>query len=218
MLLKHCSDYVLFDLETTGLSSDFDEIVEISSIKVNDGKIVDEYSTFVNPDMHIPYSASSVNGITDDMVKDAPYIERALNGFISFIGNYILVGHNIRSFDMKFIQRDAMRYMGKSISNDIVDTVIIARRYLPELESHSLESLSYHYGISYDGAHRALVDCHINKQVYDCLASEIANPSDAAKRVPFCPRCGNILKQRTGIYGDFLGCSSYPECKYTRNM
>lgn len=217
MLIKYVHDYVLFDLETTGLSSDDDFIVEISAIKVENGDVIDEYSTLVNPGVHIPYTASSINGITDDMVKDAPPVEQALRDFISFVGNYILVGHNIRNFDMKFIQRDVVRFLGKPIPNDFVDTVVVARRYLPELESHSLESLSYHYGISYDGAHRALVDCHINKQVYDCLAKEIANPSEAAQRVPICPRCGNILRQRTGIYGDFLGCASYPDCKYTKD-
>ena len=62
----------------------------------------------------------------------------------------------------------------------------------------SLESLADYYDISYDGAHRALADCHINKKVYDCLAKEIANPSEAAKLVPVCPRCGNLLKKRNG--------------------
>ena len=217
MIVAHVSNYVLFDLETTGLSSETDAIVEISAIKVTDGEVLDEYSTLVNPGIHIPYAASSINGITDDMVKDSPSIDQALREFIAFSDNLVLVGHNIKNFDLKFIQRDAVNFLGKPISNDFVDTLIVARRYLPELESHSLESLSYHYHISYDGAHRALVDCHINKQVYDCLAKEIANPSEAAQRIPICPRCGNILKQRTGIYGDFLGCASYPDCKYTKD-
>lgn len=98
--------------------------------------------------MHIPYTASSINGITDDMVKDAPTMETVLKDFIAFIGNDILVGHNIKRFDFKFIQRDALRFFGKTISNDYVDTLIVANRYLPELESRSLERLSYHYAIS----------------------------------------------------------------------
>ena len=216
MIVAYVSNYVLFDLETTGLSSETDAIVEISAIKVTNGEVLDEYSTLVNPKTHIPYAASSINGITDDMVKDSPSIDQALREFIAFSDNLVLVGHNIKNFDLKFIQRDAVNFLGKPISNDFVDTLIVARRYLPEIESHSLESLAYHYHISYDGAHRALVDCHINKRVYDCLAKEIANPSEAAQRIPICPRCGNILKQRTGIYGDFWGCTSYPECKYTK--
>ena len=78
--------------------------------------------------------------------------------------------------------------------------------------------MSYHYGVSYAGAHRALEDCYINKKVYDCLAREIVNPSEAALKVKVCPRCGNLLKQRTGKFGDFLGCASFPDCKYTRDI
>ena len=217
MLVDYCSDYIMFDLETTGLSTDDDAIVEISAVKVTDGEVVDEFSTLVNPGIHIPYVASSVNGITDDMVKDAPDVEQALREFITFIGDSILAGHNIRDFDLKFIQRDAVRFFGKPLSNDYVDTLIVARRYLPELKSRSLESLAYHYDISYDGAHRALADCYINKQVYDRLANEIANPSEAAKNVPFCPRCGNLLRKKNGKYGEFWGCRSYPECRFTKD-
>ena len=70
MQIRELKDYVLFDLETTGLSPDTDAIIEISALKVIDGEVVDEFSTLVNPCMHIPYMASSVNGITDDMVQD----------------------------------------------------------------------------------------------------------------------------------------------------
>ena len=127
------------------------------------------------------------------------------------------MGHNIKRFDLKFIQRDAVRFLGRELSNKNVDTLFIANRYLPDLESRSLESLSYHYGVSYAGAHRALADCHINKKVYDCLVKEMENPSEAAKNTLVCPRCGNILKRRTSSFGDFWGCRSYPDCKYTRN-
>ena len=216
-LLLYTPNYVIFDLETTGLNSESDAIIEISALKVRDGSIVDEYSTLVNPEMHIPYEASCVNGIVDDMVKDAPVIEKVLKDFISFTGNDVLVGQNIKRFDLKFIQRDAVRFFGKPVSNDYVDTLFLSQRYLPELESHSLESLADHYGISYEGAHRALADCRINKKVYDCLAKEIADPSEAAKKVPVCPRCGNLLKKRKGSYGDFWGCASFPECRYTKD-
>ncbi len=215
MIVYCLSDYVLFDIETTGLSPDTDLIIELSALKIAEHKVVDEFSMLINPGIHIPYYASSINGITDDMVKDSPDIEHALKAFISFAGSSVLAGHNIMRFDLKFIQRDAVIYTGKRIGNDYLDTLIVARRYLPELESHSLESLADYYKISYEGAHRALADCHINKKVYDCLLKEMKNPSEAAKKVKVCPRCGNILKKRNGIYGEFWGCASYPECKYT---
>lgn len=210
-------DYILFDIETTGLSPESDEIVELSALKVQSGDVIKEFSMLVNPGIHIPDLASSINGITDDMVKDAPKMDQVLKGFVTFIGSSVLMGHNIKRFDLKFIQRDAVRYLGRELSNEYVDTLFIANRYLPDLESRSLESLSYHYGISYAGAHRALADCHINKKVYDCLIKEMDNPSEAAKKVLVCPRCGNTLKKRTGAYGDFWGCRSYPDCKYTRD-
>lgn len=211
------NDYILFDLETTGLYSASDAIIEISALKVKDGEIIDEFSTLINPGMHIPFEASCVNGIVDDMVKDSPKIEEALKGFVAFVGNSVLMGHNIKRFDLPFIQRDAVRCFGKQLSNDYVDTLYVAQRYLPELDSHSLESLADYYDISYDGAHRALADCHINKKVYDCLAKEIANPSEAAKKVPVCPRCGNLLKKRNGKFGEFWGCAGFPDCRFTKD-
>ena len=210
-------DYVLLDIETTGLDTENDRIIEISAIKVSGKEIVEEFSTLVNPGIHIPFYASSVNGITDDMVKDSPSINEALKDFLKFAGNSILAGHNIRRFDLRFIQRESLNCFGKNITNKILDTLDVARRYLPELESCSLESLAYHYDISYDGAHRALADCHINKRVYDMLAKEAENPSEAAKQVKTCPRCGNLLKKRNGKFGEFLGCASYPDCRYTQD-
>ena len=100
-LIKYVPDYVLFDLETTGLSCRNDEVIEISALKVKDGSVEDEFSTLVNPGMPIPFMASEVNGITDDMVKDSPDFKTALGQFIEFAGDFVLVGHNIVSFDMK---------------------------------------------------------------------------------------------------------------------
>ena len=214
-MLGIINDYVLFDIETTGLSPDTDAIIELSALKVINHEVDEEFSMLINPGVHIPYYASSINGITDDMVKDSPDIAKGLQAFIEFVGSSILVGHNIIRFDLKFIQRDAVIYTGKRIENDYLDTLVVAKRYLPELESHSLESLSVYYDISYEGAHRALADCHINKKVYDCLIMEMENPSEAAKKLKVCPICGNIMKKRSGIYGEFWGCASYPDCKYT---
>ena len=211
------SDYILFDLKTTGLSTENDQVVEISALKITGGEITDEFSTLVNPGIHIPYQASSINGITDDMVKEAPDMEHALKDFISFIGDSVLVGHNIKRFDLGFIQRDAVRYFGKQINNGYVDTLILSRKYLPDLYSHSLGSLADHYDVSYEGAHRALADCHINKQVYDCLKKEIENPSDAVRQMRTCPVCGNVMKKRNGKFGEFWGCAGFPDCKYTQN-
>lgn len=109
-LYDYMSDYVVFDLETTGTSCNSDEVIEISAIKVKDGEVVDEFTSLVNPERPIPFYASQVNGITDDMVIDAPTFDIVLREFLEFTGDAVLVGHNIHSFDMKFIYRDAERY------------------------------------------------------------------------------------------------------------
>ena len=217
LLHTYVKDYVIFDLETTGISSAKDEVVEISAIKVLDGKVVDEFSTLVNPCMHIPFYASDVNGITDDMVADAPTFDKALEDFLAFAGDHVLVGHNIHTFDTKFIWRDAERFFGKTIGNDYVDTLQIAQAYLPELHHYKLTDLAGHYGIDSAGAHRALNDCRMNQKVFECLAKEMEHPSEAAASVQKCPRCGCVLRLKSGRYGDFWGCTGYPACRYTRN-
>ncbi len=210
-LNKYIPDYVVFDLETTGVSAASDAVIEISAVKVVGGQVVDEFSSLVNPGFHIPYFASEVNGITDAMVKECPSFDVVLADFLDFIGDSVLVGHNIHCFDMKFICRDAMKYWGKTIGNDYIDTVILSRVLLPN-QSHSLVDLAYHYGICADGAHRALNDCRMNQQVFEALGQEMKNPS---VEVRICSSCGGFLKKRNGKYGEFWGCSNYPECKHT---
>ena len=217
-LNTYVSDYVVFDLETTGVSCNSDDVVEISAIKVIGGEVVDEFTTLVNPGRPIPYHASEVNGITDDMVKDSPFFEEVLFDFLEFIGDSVLVGHNIHTFDIKFLYRDAERFWGETIGNDYIDTLQIARIYLPQLSHYKLVDLAKHYGISTVGAHRALNDCRMNQIVFEQLAKEMANPSEDAKAVKKCPKCGNVLRKRKGRYGEFWGCMSYPGCTYTRNI
>lgn len=217
-LNEYVKDYCIFDLETTGTSTTIDEVIEISAVKVLGGVVTDEFSTLVNPERPIPFFASDVNGIYDDMVEDAPVFEKALADFLEFAGDLVLVGHNIHTFDMKFIYRDAEKYWGKTIGNDYIDTLQIARAYLPQLSTHKLTALAEYYGINPDGAHRALNDCRMNQQLFECLAKEMQNPSDAAKAVKKCPKCGNIMKKRNGKFGEFFGCSGYPDCKFTMNI
>lgn len=216
-LLSYVKDYVVFDLETTGTSCEHDRVVEIAARKVVDGQAAEEFSTLVNPGMPIPFWATNVHGITDDMVADAPAFEIALNDFLEFAGDLVLVGHNIHTFDMRFIWRDARKYFDKTIGNDYIDTLPLARLYLPQLHHHTLSDLADYYGIATDGAHRALFDCRMNQQVFEKLGEEIKHPSEEARRIKRCPRCGNAMKLRSGKYGEFWGCTGYPECRYTEN-
>lgn len=212
---EYLKDYVVFDLETTGVSCNRDNVVEISAVKVIDGQIAEEFSSLVNPGCPIPYYASRINGITDDMVEDAPEFEDVLKDFFEFAGDMVLTGHNIHSFDMKFIYRDSERYYGSIPGNDYVDTLKIARICLPEMKHHSLTDLADHYGISTLGAHRALNDCRMNQAVYEKMGELLQEKMKSVKK---CPKCGNILKRRNGKYGEFWGCSGYPDCRYTENI
>lgn len=213
---EYFKDYVVFDLETTGISVTNDDVVEISAVKVRDGKVVAEFSTLVNPGRPIPPMASAVNHITDDMVSNAPAFDVVLKDFFEFIGDDILVGHNIHTFDMKFIIRDTEKYFGKSIENDYVDTLIIARGGLTGIANNKLVTIAEHYGISSDGAHRALNDCIMNQQVYEIMGKELLN-GKVFLNIKRCPECGDVLVKRNGKFGVFWGCSSFPKCKYTRN-
>ncbi len=215
-LNKYVEDYVVFDLETTGVSWKTDAVIEISGIRVRGGKAAEEFSTLVDPNMHISHWATEVNGITDEMVAGYPTFDVALEQFLNFAGDDILVGHNIHSFDMKFIQRDAYKYWRKSIGNDYVDTYLLARRCLPELHKYSLVNLSEHFGFSSQGAHRALYDCRMNHKLFEQLGRELNKAEE--KGLTVCPRCGSLLVKRSGRFGSFMGCSGYPACRFTRNV
>ena len=214
-LATYIPDYVVFDLETTGISCNYDEVVEISAIKVENHEMVSEFTTLVNPGRAIPFRASQVNGITDDMVRDAPEFKTVLADFLAFTGDFVLIGHNIHTFDLKFIYRDCKRYFGKLPESDYIDTLTLARACLPQLGHYKLTDLAGYYGISTQGAHRALNDCCMNQAVYERLGKELATHPSTVKK---CPRCGSIMQKRKGKFGMFWGCGGYPGCRYTENL
>lgn len=217
-LNQYVKDYIVFDLETTGFRPGLDEIIEISAVKVKNSEIIDTYSTLVKPSIGIPASATRVNGITNDMVSNAPEIEEALGGFIDFVETGILVGHNIHSFDTNFIYDAAMEVFQEGISNDYIDTLYMAKSCLPQLKHHKLGDISEYFGISTEGAHRALNDCIMNQKCYEKMGSLLKESKeqlwDALENA--CPECGGRMIKRRGVYGEFWGCGNFPRCRYTR--
>ena len=219
MICGYVPDYVLFDLETTGTSCIYDEVIEISAVKVRSGKVVEEFSQLVNPKRPIPYAASMVNHISDEMVANEPDFGQVLPEFLTFAGDDILVGHNIQTFDMKFLYRDCERLFQQKLTNDYVDTLRVAKLCFPEWRHRRLSDLAEHYGISTRGAHRALTDCKMNQQVFEYLAKELEKMPAAKKqsKEKICPECGLPMKKRNGRIGEFWGCIGYPDCRHTEN-
>ena len=154
-------DYVVFDIETTGLHPDSDQICEIAAIGVKDGLPQGTFSTLVAIEGSMPEAAGRVNGITDDMLKGAPAIGDALDAFLDFIGDdAVLAGHNITSFDIPFIEAAAAKSGRDFTYLDVIDTLDAARELWPDLPGRSMDSLRGILGIERTDAHRALADCY----------------------------------------------------------
>ncbi|NLD49835.1 MAG: PolC-type DNA polymerase III [Clostridiaceae bacterium] len=150
------AEVIALDIETTGLDPDSDKITEIGAVKIKDGKVIDSFCSFVNPQIPIPENIVKLTGITDEMVKDAPLIDTVLTSFLDFIGETALVAHNA-SFDMGFIKHNA-RILGKEIRNPVIDTLQLCRQMFPELGRHKLNVVAKHLGIKLENHHRALDD------------------------------------------------------------
>mgnify|MGYP004642934461 FL=1 len=148
--------FVVFDLETTGLSAQKNHIIEIGAVKIKGGEIVDSFSTFVEPPVKIPQKITELTSITDSMVKGAPKEEKAVGDFLKFCGESVLVAHNA-SFDTGFI-RVSLQRRGESFSYCFIDTVSLARKMYPELKSFKLNSLAKHLKVKLDHHHRAVDD------------------------------------------------------------
>lgn len=157
-LLLFPEDYTVVDIETTGFDPMFDEIIEVAGIKYRGRNEVGRFQSLVKPDDGIPDYITALTGITNEMVADAPGIEDVLPRFLEFIGEDIVVGHNVH-FDVNFLYDYAEDFELKPFSNDLVDTLRLSRRLYPELQGHKLSALAAHFGVEPDGEHRALADC-----------------------------------------------------------
>lgn len=157
--------FVVFDIETTGLSKETESITEIGAVKVVDGKIIDRFSTFVNPERPIPAEITKLTGITNEMVADAPVITEILPKFLEFCQDTVLVAHNA-NFDTGFIRLNAERKCGIEVKNTVLDTLELSRALLPELKKHKLDIVCEQLGVSLEGHHRAVNDAEATAEVF----------------------------------------------------
>ena len=165
--------YVVFDIETTGLDTANDRIVEIGAVKVENDEIIDTFSYLMNPLVPIPPHVSAINNITNEMLETAEYSGVILQRFASFIEDAtFLVGHNAKRFDAPFIASEFKRHMVKYKAFYVRDTVFLASTKLGRKSRHSLKALCSYYGIINTDAHRALSDALATYEVYKRLVKE----------------------------------------------
>ena len=156
--------YVVFDIETTGFSPVTNRIIEIGAVKVENGEITERFSTFVNPQVPIPFHIEKLTSINDSMVMDADPIEVVLPRFLEFVGDAILVAHNA-NFDVSFIKENAKR-QGIPVDFTYVDTVGIARALLTGQSKYTLDAVAKTLGISLENHHRAVDDAECTAEIF----------------------------------------------------
>ena len=176
-LLLFPTDYTVVDIETTGLSPQYDEIIEICAIRYRNKEFVEKYTTLIKPKYKIDDFIEELTGITNDMLATAPKIEKILPKFLEFLGNDIIVGHNV-NFDINFIYDNCIQYLSKPLSNDFVDTMRIARLLHKENKHNRLSDIAQRYNLSYDGAHRAEYDCLLTNNILQIFDKEFNESYD----------------------------------------
>lgn len=160
-------DFTALDVETTGLNPKTDKLIEIGAVKVRDGKIAEHFHSLVYPGRKLEERITLLTGITDEMLADAPQIDEVLPKLLAFIGDDVLVGHRVL-FDFSFIKKAAVN-MKLSFEKKGIDTLKIARQFLPELPSKRLGDLCEYYQIPID-AHKAESDAGAAALLYFKLA------------------------------------------------
>lgn len=171
-------NFTVIDIETTGLSPEWDEIIELSAIKVSNSKIIDTYTSLVKPNDEIDAFITELSGITNEMLQDAPSISQILPAYLDFIGDDIVLGHNV-NFDINFIYDNVENILSKHFSNDFIDTMRFFRKLHPEQSHHTLQYLSSFYEINVEQSHRALDDCKTTLSGFLKMCDEVNEQYDS---------------------------------------
>lgn len=164
------SDYVVLDVETTGLKPESDKIIEIGMVKVSGGKPCEEFSSFVNPEMPVPTRISKITGITNEDVASAPLFSSLSGQIASFLGDSLILGHNV-GFDLSFLI-PALESCGVRPSFTCLDTCALARKAFPELPNHKLDTLISALSLSECQTHRALDDVYCTLALFNKICEK----------------------------------------------
>lgn len=176
-LISFPETFTVIDIETTGLSPDYDKIIEVSAIKISNHSVTDSFSSLVKPTpdsdgIYVTDFITELTGITNEMLADAPEPFPVLQDYFSFLGTDILVGHNV-NFDINFLYDYSERLFSRPLCNNFIDTMRISRRFHPDFPHHRLCDLCERYSVNYSDAHRSLADCNITIKCYKALCDEI---------------------------------------------
>lgn len=169
-LLEIPQDYTVIDTETTGYDPYRDEIIELGALRVRGGEIVDSFSSLVRPGNSVSDFITELTGISNAELQSAEGIDSVLPRFLDFVGNDIVVGHYVH-FDVNFVYDAAAGFCGGTFSNDMVDTLRLCRRALPDLEHHRLSDVAAALGVVQEGEHRSILDCRTTHNVLQVLAA-----------------------------------------------
>ncbi len=173
-------DYTVVDTETTGLSTESCCLIEVSALRVREGRVAAEFSTLIRPPWrevqkngqwqqgYVDDFIQGLTGITDEMLEGAPLPEEALPQVEAFLDQDLLLGHNV-GFDTAFLYDSFQKYLGRPLGNNSLDQLRLARKLLPQLPHHRLGDVAAALGVPYQGAHRALADCWITYGCYEKL-------------------------------------------------
>lgn len=156
---------VVFDFETTGLDSQYDRVIELGAQKIVNFEVVDEFSSFVQVNDRLSPVVTQLTGITEAMLEGQPSIEEVLPKFLKFIDGSLLMAHNA-AFDMGFLKAETYR-LGIDLDWSAFCSLKLARKFLPELESRSLDALAEHYGLSFEARHRSIGDVKVTVSVIE---------------------------------------------------
>ena len=158
-------EFVVFDIETTGLNSHTNKIIEIGAVKIKSGRIIDRYSQLINPGISIPYHITEITSITNEQVANQPKIDEVIGKFVDFIGDAVLVAHNA-PFDMGFIKRDIKEYLNIDLENSVIDTLQMARDLFPDFKKYGLGDLNKSLGLALEKHHRAVDDSQATANMF----------------------------------------------------
>ena len=170
-LLQFPSNFTVVDTETTGLDFQFDRLIEISALKIQNGEIVEKFSSLINPGFRVGAFIEDLTGIKNEDLEIAPTEKEALTKLLPFVGSDIVVAHNA-NFDINFIYDATHRNGFPDFSNNFVDTLRLSREIRPDLDHHRLKDLADEYQIVPDAFHRALSDCETTWNIFKKLSDE----------------------------------------------